>query len=144
MYVCGMASRGRPSAPPPTSALHSDWLAGDAASAKLPGGAGHDTLSGGPGADRFVFDGVDEGIDVVTDFGDGDVLAIGDMLAGYSAGQEADFVKLVDNGSSTTVQVDVDGAANGSAFTSIAVLNGVTGTTLTTLANAGQIDFLIA
>ena len=123
---------------------HDDRLSGDAGDDILKGGAGNDTLSGGAGADRFVFDGVDEGVDVITDFGDGDVLAIGDMLAGYSAGQEADFVKLVDNGSSTTVQVDVDGAANGSAFTSIAVLNGVTGTTLTTLANAGQIDFLIA
>jgi len=38
------------------------------------------------------------------------------------------------------VQVDPDGATNGSAFASVAVLNGVTGTTLTALVSAGQID----
>jgi glutaminase len=66
------------------------------------------------------------------------------MLTGFSTGQEADFVRLVSDGANTMVQVDADGAANGSAFESIAVLNGVTGTTLSTLVNAGQIDFLIA
>jgi hypothetical protein len=40
--------------------------------------------------------------------------------------------------------VDADGAANGSAYTSVAVLTGVTGTTLAALMNAGQVDFLIA
>jgi hypothetical protein len=50
----------------------------------------------------------------------------------------------VDYGINTTVEVDADGAANGSAYESIAVLNGITGTTLTALVNAGQIDFLIA
>ena len=123
---------------------HDDRLSGDAGDDVLKGGAGNDTLSGGSGADRFVFDGVDQGVDVITDFGDGDVLAIGDTLTGFSAGQEAEFVNLVDNGTSTTVQVDADGATNGSAFTSIAVLNGVTGTTVSALVNAGQIDFLIA
>jgi len=121
-----------------------DRLSGDAGNDVLKGGAGNDTLSGGSGADRFVFDSVDDGVDVITDFGTGDVLAIGNMLTGFSAGQEADFVRLVDNGTSTTVQVDPDGAANGSAYESIVVLNGVTGTTLTTLVNAGQIDFWLS
>src|SRR5918994_1637392 len=123
---------------------HDDRLSGDAGDDVLKGGLGNDTLSGGAGADRFVFDGVGEGVDVITDFATGDVLAIGDALTRFSAGQEAEFVRLVDNGTSTTVQVDPDGAANGSAFTSIAVLNGVTGTTLTTLVNAGQIDFWLS
>jgi Ca2+-binding RTX toxin-like protein len=121
-----------------------DMLFGSFGNDVLKGGAGNDTLSGGPGADRFVFDSVDRNVDVITDFGTGDVLDIGDMLTGYSAGEEAEFVRLVDNGASTTVQVDADGAANGSAFESIAVLNGVTGTTLTTLVNAGQIDFWLS
>jgi hypothetical protein len=50
----------------------------------------------------------------------------------------------MDDGLNTTVQVDADGAANGSEYTSVAVLEGVTGTTLSALVNAGQIDFLIA
>ena len=75
---------------------------------------------------------------MITDFGSGDVLAIGNMLTGYNAGQEADFVRLVDDGAATTVQVDADGAANGSAFGSVAVLNGITGTTLGALVTAGR------
>ena len=59
-------------------------------------------------------------------------------------GQEAEFVDLVDNGTSTTVQVDADGAANGSEYESVAVLNGVTGTTLDALVSAGQIDLWLS
>jgi Ca2+-binding RTX toxin-like protein len=121
-----------------------DSLFGNSGDDVLDGGGGTDTLSGGMGADRFVFDGVDEGVDVITDFEDGDVLAIGNALTGFSAGQQADFVRLLDDGFNTTVQVDADGAANGSEYTSVAVLEEVTGTTLSVLVNAGQIDFLIA
>ena len=106
------------------------------------GGAGNDALSGGSGADRFVFDSIGDGVDVISDFGGGDVLAIGNMLIGFEAGQEAAFVELVDDGTSTTVRVDVDGA--GGDFEAIAVLQNVTGTSLTALANAGQIDFWAA
>ena len=123
-----------------------DMLFGSFGNDVLKGGPGNDTLSGGPGADRFVFDSVDGSVDVITvgDFGTGDVLAIGNMLTGFSAGQEAEFVNLVDNGTSTTVQVDADGAANGSAYESVVVLSGVTGTTLDALVNAGQIDFWLS
>jgi Ca2+-binding RTX toxin-like protein len=121
-----------------------DTIFGSVGNDLIRGGGGADTLSGGMGADRFVFDRIDEGVDVITDFGSGDRLTIGNMLTGFSAGQESGFVRLVDDGTRTTVQVDADGAANGSEYVSIAVLNGVTGTTLGALLNAGQIDFLIA
>ena len=121
-----------------------DMLFGSFGNDVLNGGAGKDTLSGGSGADRFVFDSVDGIVDAITDFGTGDVLDIGAMLTGFSAGQEADFVRLVSNGTSTTVQVDADGAANGTTYESIVVLNGVTGTTLDALVSAGQIDFWLS
>jgi Ca2+-binding RTX toxin-like protein len=121
-----------------------DSLFGHSGDDVLDGGAGNDTLSGDGGADRFVFDAIGGGIDASTDFDSGDVLDIGNMLTGFSAGQEASFVRLVDDGTNTTVQVDADGAANGSEYASIAVLEEVTGTTLSVLVNAGQIDFLIA
>jgi Ca2+-binding RTX toxin-like protein len=121
-----------------------DTLFGSVGKDVLRGGIGSDTLSGGMGKDRFVFDAVGPDVDVITDFESGDILGIGEMLTGFSAGQEADFVRLVDGGANTTVQVDADGAANGSIYTSMVVLNGVTGTTLGALVNAGQIDFLIA
>jgi Ca2+-binding RTX toxin-like protein len=118
---------------------HDDRLSGDAGDDVLNGGAGNDTLSGGAGADRFVFGGADQGLDTITDFGAGDVLVFTD-LAGFTAGHEAEYVSLLDDGSKTTVLVDVDGAANGSVFDPVAVLNGVTGTSLTDLVNARQID----
>jgi Ca2+-binding RTX toxin-like protein len=120
-----------------------DTIFGSVGNDVVRGGAGSDTLSGGMGADRFVFDGID-GVDLITDFGSGDILAIGNLLTGFSAGQEAAFVRLVGEGANTAVQVDADGAATGSAFTSVAVLNGVTGTTLGALVNAGQIDFWLS
>jgi Ca2+-binding RTX toxin-like protein len=118
-----------------------DTLFGSLGNDVLAGGAGDDTLSGGSGADRFVFASPDEGVDQIVDFSAGDVLAIGDMLVGFAEGDEAAFVKLIDDGADTMVQVDVDGAANGEDYQSIAMLTGVTGTTLADLVNAGQIDF---
>jgi Ca2+-binding RTX toxin-like protein len=122
---------------------HDDRLSGEAGDDVLKGGAGNDTLSGGDGADRFVFDGPGQGLDVITDFGTDDVLAIGDMLVGFAAGREAEFVELVADDASTTVRVDMDGAAGGSGFEEIAVLNGVS-TTLPALVTAGQIDFWLS
>jgi VCBS repeat-containing protein len=107
----------------------------------LAGGAGDDMLSGEDGADRFVFASPDEGVDQILDFEADDVLAIGDMLVGFAEGDEAAFVRLDDDGTDTTVQVDVDGAANGEAYESIAVLDGVSGVSLDDLVSAGQIDF---
>ena len=121
-----------------------DSLFGSLGNDVLRGGAGNDTLSGGAGADRFVFDALGAGVDVITDFGTGDVLAVGNLLSGSAPGQEADFVRLSVAGTNTTVQLDVDGAANGSAYQDLVVLTGVTGTTLASLVNAGQVDFLIA
>ena len=76
-----------------------------------------------------MFDALGQGVDVISDFGAGDVLAIGNLLSGFAPGQQADFVRLLNNGPNTTVQLDVDGAANGSAYQDLVVLTGVTGTT---------------
>jgi hypothetical protein len=81
---------------------------------------------------------------VITDFGARDVLAVGNLLSGFTAGQEADFVRLWVGTAKTTVQLDADGAANGSAYQDLVDLTGVTGTTVTTLVNAGQVELLIA
>ena len=121
-----------------------DSLFGSLGNDVLRGGAGNDTLSGGAGADRFVFDALGAGVDVIRDFGTGDVLAVGNLLERFRPRAGADFVRLSVTGTNTTVQLDVDGAANGSAYQDLAVLTGVTGTTLASLVNAGQVDFLIA
>jgi Ca2+-binding RTX toxin-like protein len=118
-----------------------DVLFGSMGDDVLDGGPGNDTLSGGAGADRFVFNHLGQGVDVITDFGNGDVLAIGNLLSGFVAGQEADFVQLFDDGARTTLLVDADGALNGSAFEPLVVLNGVTGMTLNQMVSTGKIDF---
>jgi VCBS repeat-containing protein len=118
-----------------------DSLFGSVGADVLVGGRGDDLLSGGMDGDRFVFTNTDEGVDQVIDFDAGDVLAIGGMLEGFAAGDEAAFVKLVDDGTNTTLQVDADGAANGESFQSVAVLAGVKNTTLADLVDAGQLDF---
>jgi Ca2+-binding RTX toxin-like protein len=119
-----------------------DMILGSLGNDVINGGAGNDNLSGGFGADRFVFDGVGNGVDVITDFGSGDVLAIGAMLSGFGAGQEADFVRVVDDGPNLRVEVDADGAVGGASFEAVAVLNGMAGTMLGEM--TGQIDFWLS
>jgi Ca2+-binding RTX toxin-like protein len=97
-------------------------------------------MSGSSGADRFVFDGPGQGLDRITDFGGGDELALGGMLAGFAAGQEADFVELVTVGNDTTVWIDVDGSAGPAEAEAVVVLSGVGGVTLEGMLAAGQID----
>ncbi len=110
----------------------------------LAGGAGEDRLMGDSGADRFVFTGIEDGVDTIVDFEADDVLAIGDMLVGFAEGDEAAFVNVVDDGSAITIEIDPDGAVNGATFTPIAVLEALTGTTLADLVNADQIDFWLS
>ena len=121
-----------------------DTLFGSLGNDVLRGGAGNDSLSGGDGADRYVLDAAGQGVDTITGFGAGDVLAIGSMLTGFAAGHEADFVELATVGRNTTVRVDVDGAAGPAGFEAVAVLSGVSGVTLGGLVATGQIDFAAA
>ena len=94
-----------------------DTLFGSLGNDVIRGVAGTDTMTGGSDdADRFVFDALGDGVDVITDFGSRDVLDIGNLLSGFTAGQETDFVRLLVDSAKTTVQLDVDGAANGSAY----------------------------
>ncbi len=58
-----------------------------------------------------------------------DVLDLSALLSdpGFSDGAIADYVRVVDDGVDTTIQVDADGAANGEVYVDLATLNGVTG-----------------
>jgi hypothetical protein len=77
-------------------------------------GAGADILTGGLGADRFVYRAAGEGLDRITDFnpGEGDELALTGALTGAA-------VRMVDDGTDTSVRIrtpDADG------FTDLVVL----------------------
>ena len=92
------------------------------------GGTGNDTMTGGLGVDSFVVEAASGGLgetDTITDFGvtpgSEDVLDLSDLLSsGSFAGADlADavaggFVTLSDNGTGTTITVDLDGATGGS------------------------------
>lgn len=105
-----------------------------------------DSLTGGGGADTFVYRAGNVGKDVITDFALGtfgtdanaDRLQLSDVLQGYVAGTSDlnDFVRLVDNGTSVSVQVDFNGKADGSVFQHYLEVQ-LTGVTL---AGAGAAD----
>ena len=67
------------------------------------------------------------------------MLDISDLLIGYTAGHEAEFVQCVTAGGNMTVKVDADGLANGAKFTDVCVLTGVA-TDLDTLLADGNIQ----
>jgi Ca2+-binding RTX toxin-like protein len=106
----------------------------------LDGGKGADILYGGSGSDTFLRHGTTEGKDTIFDFqtgAGGDVLDIGDVLIGYTPGNEADFVQCVASGANTIVRVDADGGTDN--FVDLCVLTSVT-TTLAALLADGNID----
>ena len=111
-----------------------DTLKGSYGNDILVGGLGYDKLSGGKGDDAFVFNSIDDRRDVITDFGKGgDTIDLQAVLAGNEyASLDAfkDYVKLVQSGANTKVQVDALGD-NGDQFRTLAILNNVTATDLT-------------
>ncbi len=121
-----------------------DVLDGGVGDDVLFGGEGADTLYGGHGCDQFVFDVMDGFADTVKDFAlgaGGDVLNITDILQGYDAMSDAisDFVRLVNSGGNTQLQVNEDGDAGGS-FAAVAIIEGGVGSaTLADLINNGNL-----
>ena len=111
-----------------------DNITGNGANNVIDGRGGNDILTGGGGSDTFAFNSAGDGVDTVTDFTagtGGDTVDISHVLTGFTAGNEADFVELFDNGTDTTVRVDANGGAN--SFVDLVVLQGVTGIDLATL-----------
>lgn len=107
----------------------SDSLDGGIGNDILYGGYGADTMTGGLGADVFVFDTYEAKIkDTIKDFSASeDVIDISSILSAYDPLTDAisSFVKIVTVKSTATLQVDIDGADNGVAFTVLANVNGL-------------------
>ncbi|MDD9901095.1 MAG: type I secretion C-terminal target domain-containing protein, partial [Alphaproteobacteria bacterium] len=105
-----------------------DAIFGQEGNDTITGGAGSDYLSGGSGADTFVLNAVGEGVDTITDFNatEGDVLDIHNILSGYDplASDIHNFVQVTHSGGNSLVQIDPTGT--GSAYQTVAVLEGVT------------------
>jgi hypothetical protein len=120
-----------------------DTLIGNGGNDYLIGGTGTNTLTGGLGADNFIFDCLKATKDTVTDFSaaQGDKLDLHDVLHFTNPATQVitNFVQFTTSGSNTIVSVDVDGAHGSAGWTQVATLTGVTGLSVQTLYNNGEI-----
>ncbi|NOW45715.1 Ca2+-binding RTX toxin-like protein [Novosphingobium sp. SG751A] len=111
-----------------------DTISGGSGNDVLDGEQGYNTLTGGAGADAFQFSVVDNQKDIITDFSgkDGDYIDLSVLASMYGWQgnlQTNGYVRFVASGSDTLLQVDTDGGAN--SWTTLAVLNGVSSSSLT-------------
>ncbi len=121
----------------------SDYLVGGYGDDLLAGGLSDDIIWGGNGSDTFSFSDTDS-VDTIKDFStyQGDKIMLDDVLSGYDPLTDAlsDFVNLTESSGSTQVQVDTNGAVDGTVWETIAILDNVTGLDdVNTLAAAGHI-----
>ena len=126
------------------ASAYNDVLIGSSAANVLNGRGGNDTITGGTGADTFVFDATTLGfMDTITDFStsQGDKLDFSKILVGYTAGQSAidDFITMTASGSNTVVSIDRDGTGSAYSSQAIATLNGVGGLEPETLLSGGSL-----
>jgi Ca2+-binding RTX toxin-like protein len=93
----------------------SDTITGSSGVDKIIGGIGNDILTGNGGADNFIFsEAGDLHADTITDYNatEGDKLNLSSLLdASFDQNDlVAEFVRLVNDGTSVKVEVDIDGA----------------------------------
>lgn len=101
---------------------------------------GNDILTGGAGADTFVFT-THGGIDTITDFhkGEGDRLDLSNLIKDYDPVDDiiSQFVHMEQQGSNEILSVDVTGS--GQNFQTIAVLQNVSGLNVEDLFQGGHL-----
>ncbi len=116
----------------------------------LYGGLGANSLQGGSGNDRFVFEAasVFDAVDTIESFSlflGGDIIDISDVLVGYDEMTDdiLDFARFVDSGSDTTLEIDVDGLANGVNFqAAVFIVNGAS-LDIASLEASGNLDAVV-
>jgi Ca2+-binding RTX toxin-like protein len=129
-----------------TGSPGNDFIDGGSGDDTLIGNGGNDQLTGGAGQDTVVlkFDSTFTHVVHITDFNVtdtglvgtpviGDILDISDIMS-HASGTghvepDSDWVRLVDNGTNTVVQIDLDGAGTAHHFQTVAILEGTTGLT---------------
>jgi predicted extracellular nuclease/2',3'-cyclic-nucleotide 2'-phosphodiesterase (5'-nucleotidase family) len=118
-----------------------DRMLGGFGADHITGGAGADMLSGGAGRDRFILAEIGEGVDTITDFNFGrfgDTLDIGDVLESFDPSAVDGFLRTVESGGNTTLEVDVNGG--GDSFQALVVFQGATGLNVASLVDSGVIE----
>ncbi|NCT40291.1 MAG: VWA domain-containing protein [Alphaproteobacteria bacterium] len=123
-----------------------DIIYGQEGNDVLYGGAGNDVLVGGSGADRFMLDAINQGIDVIRDFGadEGDVLDFSTLIQNYDPAQQAIdnfvFAREVDGG--TILSIDVTGHGDIGNAVDLVALEGLQGIDLQALVESGNINVM--
>jgi uncharacterized delta-60 repeat protein len=108
-----------------------DTLKGGKRGDILTGGRGADVLSGGQGADMFVYNTLNDAGDTITDFEAIDRIDLRGIFrsptfaAPSPTAQYNQFIRLVQNGANTEVQIDRDGNGLRLDFTTLVTLRNV-------------------
>ena len=109
-----------------------DVISGGDGNDVILGCEGADTLTGGAGQDQFVYESSTDFGDVITDFqtgSSGDFIVFGDLLftdtVSTNKSLSSDLIRLVQSGSNTLVQADIDGVGSAYTFQTVATLNNV-------------------
>lgn len=116
-----------------------DQLLGGNSDDILIGGIGADTLTGGAGSDTFVFKGLTEAIDTITDFNSSQdtidlrkIFAKPEFAGASDLAQFTQFVSVEQSGSSTTIKLDADGKGAGTSFATLAKLTNLSADSVST------------
>ena len=121
-----------------------DTIFGQEGNDTLYGGEGNDVLHGGSGADQFVFDAINNGLDVIRDFDteEGDVLDLSSVIQDYDATQQAIddfvFIKNIDGGA--VLSVDVTGSGDTGNAIDLVALEGLQDVNVQSLFENGNIN----
>ncbi len=108
-----------------------DTIFGQEGNDIISGGSGSDVLYGGSGSDVFLFEAINQGVDIIKDFdvSEGDLVDLSALLTSYDELTDsiADFVIATEVGGDTVIAVDQSGNAGASGSIDMAVLEGITG-----------------
>lgn len=113
-----------------------DHLLGGDSNDILIGDSGADTLTGGAGSDSFVFNSLSEGIDTLADFSREDTIDLRAIFARpeFAGASDLDrfteFVRVVQMGNKTAIQLDADGNGIATNFTTLAKLSNVSASSI--------------
>lgn len=112
----------------------SDRLLGVAEDQGLVGEAGRDTLMGGDGSDRFVYQSIQPGHRILNFSASEDVIDLRPLFDRFEAISDqsvTDYLRVNSRGAHTQVQIDPDGRVGGRDFRTLVTLNHVSADTLT-------------
>jgi Ca2+-binding RTX toxin-like protein len=124
-----------------TGSDRADQLNGGEGNDVLTGRGGRDRLVGGAGSDRFVYEKVSDRGDRILDFEPTqDIIDLAQLFAApkYTSTQPlADYVKFVQSGANTIVQIDPNGGIAGDRFVTLITLQN------TAIANISSNNFAV-